>query len=473
MALYGEITREVRRGPKGPKVGAFFDLDRTLLAGFSALVFFQDRLLSGRMGPRDLAESVASAASFRLGRTGFSGLMAATARMFRGLSERALVEFGERIFVEQLAKEIYPEARALVRAHREAGHTLAIVSSATPYQIEPVARDLGIAHVLCTQLEVRDGAFTGRVLPPVCYGIGKRVAAEAFAERVGVDLAESYFYTDSHEDLPLLEAVGRPRPLNPNRRLAAIAAERGWPVRRFRSRGLPGPSEVLRTALALGSLGTAFSTAVPPALLNASRRLAVNLTSATWGELGTALAGIEVHVEGEHHLWSHRPAVFIFNHQSGIDALLLCKLLRRDFVGIAKKELRSNPIFGPAFRFAGAVFLDRAHRERAIEGLRPAVEALERGLSIVIAPEGTRSPTPRPGPFKKGAFHIAMQARVPIVPIVFLNTLDALPKHARVVRPASVEVVVHPPISSQGWTRQGLDREIEKIHRLYLETLDR
>jgi putative phosphoserine phosphatase/1-acylglycerol-3-phosphate O-acyltransferase len=206
--------------------------------------------------------------------------------------------------------------------------------------------------------------------------------------------------------------------------------------------------------------------------LNGSRRQAVNLTAATWGDLGTALAGIELRVDGEEHLWSHRPAVFIFNHQSGIDMLLLCKLLRRDFVGIAKKELRSNLLFGPLFRFGGTVFLDRFDRERAIQALKPAVDALNRGLSIVIAPEGTRSPTPRPGRFKKGAFHLAMQARVPIVPIVFRNALDALPKHGRVVRRATVEVVVHPPIPTDGWTRASLDAEIEAIGRLYSETLD-
>jgi putative phosphoserine phosphatase/1-acylglycerol-3-phosphate O-acyltransferase len=198
----------------------------------------------------------------------------------------------------------------------------------------------------------------------------------------------------------------------------------------------------------------------------------MNVVATTWGELGTALAGVDVVVSGEEHLWSSRPAVFIFNHQSGIDMLLLCKLLRRDFVGVAKRELRAHPLFGPIFTFADAVFIDRLDHQRAVEALQPAVDALREGRSIVIAPEGTRSPTPRPGRFKKGAFHLAMAAKVPIVPIVFRNALDALPKHGVVIRPTTVEVVVHPPIPTTRWRRQTLDREIESIHRLYVETLE-
>ena len=98
-------------------------------------------------------------------------------------------------------------------------------------------------------------------------------------------------------------------------------------------------------------------------------------------------------------------------------------------------------------------------------------EAIVRGLSIAIAPEGTRMPTPRLGRFKKGAFHIAMAAGVPIVPLVFRNALDALPKHGVVLRPAQVDVVVHPPISTAGWRHEDLDRHVAETEALYAETL--
>ena len=90
---------------------------------------------------------------------------------------------------------------------------------------------------------------------------------------------------------------------------------------------------------------------------------------------------------------------------------------------------------------------------------------------MAIAPEGTRSPTPRLVPLYAGAFRLALASGAPIVPIVFHNALDALPKHGRIVRPATIEVVVHPPISTETWTSAGLEREIDRIHKLYVETL--
>ena len=214
-----------------------------------------------------------------------------------------------------------------------------------------------------------------------------------------------------------------------------------------------------------------FLLGLPAAALDGSWRRAVNIATATWGELGAALAGVDVRVVGEEHLWSQRPAVFTFSHQSGIDMLLIAKLLRRDVVAVAKQELRSNPIWGPVFALAGTVFIDRFNRDKAIDALQPAVDALRQGLSLAIAPEGTRSPTPRLGRFKKGAFHLAMAANVPIVPIVFRNALDALAKHALIVRSTVIEAVVHPPIATDTWTADNLDDKIASVRRLYLETL--
>ena len=471
MTLHADITREVDQGPSGPEIGAFFDLDRTLLAGFSAVEFVRDGLASGRLKPLDLVGILATAAQFQAGGSSFSSFVTGTSATLRGMSEDEFATAAERIFTERLAAEIYPEARALVRAHLRKGHTLAIVSSATSYQVDPIARELEIPTVLCTRLEVVDGRFTGEVIRPTCYGEGKAVAARGFARERGIDLAQSFFYTDSHEDLPLLEIVGNPRPLNPGRQLAQIAIRRGWPIRTFRSRGTPGASEVLRTSLAVGSLVPSLLLGLPAAALDQNWREAVNLAIGTWGELGTALAGVRLQVSGEENVWSHRPAVFIFNHQSGIDMLLLCKLLKRDIIGVAKQEVRRNPIFGPVFALAGTVFIDRANREKAIEALQPAVDALRSGLSIVIAPEGTRSATPRLGRFKKGAFHLAIAAQVPIVPIVFRNTLDALPKHAFFVRPATVEATVLPPIPTTDWSVETIDAHIDYVHRLYQDTL--
>jgi putative phosphoserine phosphatase/1-acylglycerol-3-phosphate O-acyltransferase len=472
MNPHPRLTEEIRQGPSGPKIGALFDLDQTLLAGFSATSFMQERFVSGRMAPREVAETFFGVLSFGLGRIGFSGMMAATTAAYRGLAESVLEEVGEDVFEKHLATQIYPESRALVQAHQEMGHTIAIVSSATRYQADPLARDMGIHNVLCTELVVKDGVFTGQVVHPTCYGEGKADAGRTLADEHGLDLEQSYFYTDSHEDLPLLEIVGRPRPLNPTRQLAQIAKERMWPVRRFKSRGRPSMGDLVRTGLTYASLGPAVWAGAAAGIVNGSMREAINVAGSVWGDLATSLAGIDLRVEGEENLWAQRPAVFIFNHQSALDAVLMIKLLRRDLTGVGKKEIRRNPIFGPLFGAAGVVFVDRADSGKAIEALKPAVDALREGRSLAIAPEGTRSLTPRLGRFKKGAFHMAMQAGVPIVPVVFRNVLDALPKDAMVVRPATIEAIVLPPVDTTDWTTESLDDEIQAIRTRYLEVLE-
>ena len=472
MVLHDRLLREARKAPEGPKIGAFFDVDRTLVAGFSAMAFFRERLISGRMTPKEMIDTIRGTAGFALGRTGFSGLVGGATAAYRGLSEKSMQEIGQEVFDKHLATSIYPESRALVRAHQEKGHTVAIISSATPYQVDPIARELGVEHVMCTRLEVEDGIFTGEVARPLCYGEGKREAGELLATKHDLDLEESFFYTDSIDDLPLLEIVGKPCPLNPDRRLAQIAKERGWPVRRFRSRGAPGGEEIVRTALAYGSLLPSLTIGAAVGLLNRSRREAMNVAGSIWGDMAISLAGIDLRVEGEEHVWSHRPAVFIFNHQSAIDPVLMMKIVRRDVTAVGKKALQKDPVMGTISRLAGTVFIDRANPAKAIEALKPAVEALKHGRSLLIAPEGTRSPSPRLGRFKKGAFHMAMQAGVPIVPVVFRNTLDALPRDGLVMRPAVVEAVVLPPVDTRDWTRESLDDEIEAIRNAYLEVLN-
>ncbi|MBW2272948.1 MAG: HAD-IB family hydrolase [Deltaproteobacteria bacterium] len=472
MALRAELTRGITASPEGPKIGAFFDVDRTLLAGYSATAFFQDKLSSRELSFADFLQSTRAALRFGLEQTSFPTLIEETSSDFRGRSAAELEELGARIFAERLATEIYPESRALVSAHQRRGHTVAIISSATHFQVDAVARELGIETVLCTELEMEEGHFTGKVMRPACFREGKLHAAQGLAARQGVDLDQSFFYSDSYDDISLLEGVGNPKPVNPDKKLSEIAEKRGWPVLDFASRGRPSAREILRLGLSLSALGPAAMVGIPAALATGSVRRGFDLGISTYSDLSTALTGVELEVEGEQHLWSHRPAVFIFNHQTGLDTLLMSKLLRKDVVGVAKAELSGNPIMGPLLRATGTVFVERSSRGKAAEAMQPAVDALADGLSLVIAPEGTRSSTPRLGPFKKGAFHVAMQAGVPIVPVIIRNAGDALPNKTFVVRPATVEVVIHPPIPTTDWSPKELDARIEKIQRLFQETLD-
>ena len=462
------ITQEILDGERGPHIGAFFDLDRTLIDGYSAKQFARARILSGDMSQRELLGQFSGLLVYTVGNQNFAALAALSARGVAGVPETAFVQLGEDIFVEHLADSIYPEARALVAAHQAMGHTVAIVSAATPYQVTPIARELTIDLIKATEMEVAEGLFTGNVLR-ACWGEGKAEAVRALATEHNVKTDASYFYTDSIDDLAALDAVGKPRPLNPDTKLAALAFERDWPVARFGGDERPGAMSLIRTGLAISSMGPSVLAGVGTGLATLSWEKGVNTMIATLGDLGTSLAGIELVVKGAEHL-DTRPAVFLFNHQSGADAFLGAKLLRGEAKAIAKKQLKYS-IFGPIMMAAGVIFIDRSDRKKAIEAMGPAVDALRSGTSIAIAPEGTRSVDKTLGEFKKGAFHLAMQAQVPIVPMVFRNAHDAMPKGSAVLRSVAVEAVILPPVSTDGWTVDTLDEHVAAIRTMYLEVL--
>ncbi len=467
-----DLIEDIYDSGEGPEIAAFFDFDRTLIAGFSAKSFLEEQLKSGRLSPRDLAKQVSAVVKYSSGRMDFSGLIAATAEMMRGQAEYVFEEFGEDVYRKKVAGAIYPEARLLLEAHKAMGHTIAIVSSATKYQIEPAARELGIEYILCTDLEVEDGVFTGRAISPTCFGPGKRIAAEEISTDLGLDMEQSFFYTDSEDDLPLLEVVGRPRVVNPSKELLKVARQRAWTICNFAGRERPSLSQIARTTSVYGIVPATLAATAPLWPLSGRKRTALNTAISAWSDVTSAIVGLEYDVEGEEHLWSHRPAVFIFNHQSSVDTVIIAKLIRRDFTGIGKKEIKKFPIIGQAMQYADVVFIDRSSPEKAIEAMNDVVSTIrEDELSICLAPEGTRSRGRALGKFKKGAFHIAMQAGVPIVPIVIHNASDSQPKGNHIARAAKIKVTVLPPVKTGRWTVKTLDKNIAKIRQMYLETL--
>ena len=342
MNVHRDIIAEIAKSPEGPQIGAFFDFDGTLIAGFSATVFLKEQIRRGDLGPYQLVELVSAIAQFSLGTMGFSGLMTAAAQLMRGVREADYIEFGQELYEQQIARKIYPESRALVQAHMARGHTVAVISSATPYQVEPMARDLDIEHIICSRYEVSDGVFTGGIERPLCFGDGKVLAAESLSRDHGIDLDQSYFYSDSDDDLQLLERVGHPQPLNPNAKLAVIAEERGWPVRRFKSRGQPQLTDYLRSIAATVSLIPSAMAGLPILALTGSMSEARNFATSIFADVSSALIGLNLVVRNEHHLWENRPAVFVFNHQSKVDIVILARLLRRDIAGVGKKEIKEH-----------------------------------------------------------------------------------------------------------------------------------
>jgi len=465
-----DASKTIVEGEDGKQIAAFFDLDRTLISEFSAKQFIQARIKSRKMPAKELASQFIGAMVYTMGNKNFASLAALSAKGVGNMEERILQELGEEVYLKSLSKTIYPESRALVEAHMAKGHTVAIVSAATPYQVEPIARDLGIKHIMCTRMEVAHGKFTGKIVEPACWGEGKAIAGRNFAAANKIDLDKSYFYTDSYEDLPLLEIVGHPKPVNPDKDLSAHAMNNDWSIYRFNDDGRPNITNVFRTGITLTTVGPAIMSGLASGILNQDWNQGKNSMMAMVGDLGTRLAGIKLVVKNEHFIWNARPAVFIFNHQSNVDLMILAKLLRKDAIGIAKKELEYSPL-GPVFKAAGMIFIDRSNRDKAIEAMKPAVDALKNGTSIGLAPEGTRSYDYTLGKFKKGAFHLAMQAKVPIVPIVIKNAHDAMPRGSNVIRPAVVEVAILKPIPTKKWKLEDLNKNIDKVRNLYLEEL--
>ena len=216
------------------RVAAFFDVDGTLIAHNSARLYMQHLRETGQARRRDLARTFYYICRYKLGMLDVERAVTVSLDFIRGRDEAAVRADCDAWYAGTIRAYVYPAMAATVEAHRRAGHVPVILTSATRYLAGPLAADLKIEHMLVTQLLVADGRFTGEAVRPVCYGDGKIFWAERLAGTLGIDLARSYFYTDSITDLPVLERVGEPRIVNPDPRLGRVAARRGWPIFRLR-----------------------------------------------------------------------------------------------------------------------------------------------------------------------------------------------------------------------------------------------
>jgi HAD superfamily hydrolase (TIGR01490 family) len=214
-----------------PRIGAFFDMDKTLIAENSGSLYMKYRYERGEVDGWDLAKGLFDYLRYKAGMLDIRAFTQQAMLEFRGQSERKLLREA-RDFVEQMVvPTVYPEAIEALRWHQKQGHIVAIVSGATKFVVRPVAEALGIKHYLYTRLEVEHGRFTGRVIDPLCFEEGKIYWLQQFIDERGIDLAKSWFYTDSVTDLPLLDLVGHPVAVNPDPFLFRAARRRHWPVK--------------------------------------------------------------------------------------------------------------------------------------------------------------------------------------------------------------------------------------------------
>ena len=215
------------------RVGAFFDVDKTILAENSGALYFRALWDRGEVDWQTLVVNMGSYLRYKLNLLNLERWTESTLLHFRGQSEVDLEREAGEWFADYVRPTIYPEARELIEKHQAEGHVVALVSGANKFVLRPLAHDLGVEHILCTQMEVEDGIFTGRAVRPVCFGEGKIYWLQQLIEREGLELAKSWFYTDSVSDRPLLDLVGHPVVVNPDPLLYREARRRRWPVRLF------------------------------------------------------------------------------------------------------------------------------------------------------------------------------------------------------------------------------------------------
>ncbi len=212
-----------------PEATAFFDLDRTLIAGYSVAALGWEGFKEATVPRWRIALQLRVFAKYGLGLAHYLDLLRVTLQDLARArtSESEFLRLGDQAFHNGLAGKIYDEGRQLLAAHEALGHTVVLLTSATRAQAAPFAGELGIDHLCCTNIEIADGRITGAFEP--CHGESKRAAAERFCAERAQTLRQAWFYTDGIEDLPLLEVVGWPVVVNPKSKLMRLAAQRGWP----------------------------------------------------------------------------------------------------------------------------------------------------------------------------------------------------------------------------------------------------
>src|SRR3954469_25489917 len=225
-------THTLRDMPRG---GAFFDLDKTLMEGSSAIHFGRAAYRAGMMSRRQLAADLWANIRFRLEGASDEATEALRQRVLDGLagvSVKDLARLGPDVLGGVLPR-IYPVVLRAAYEHQDAGRPAYIVTAASQELAELLAHVLVLDGAIGTRSEVKDDVYTGAPLGPFVYGEGKAAAIRDMAQREGLDLAESWAYSDSASDLPMLRTVGHAVVVNPDANLAGIASGEGWQIMRF------------------------------------------------------------------------------------------------------------------------------------------------------------------------------------------------------------------------------------------------
>lgn len=411
---------------------AFFDLDRTLIAGSPAPVFTRHLAQAGLPGANRLPlAGVLDELYEKWGENWVTGQQAALARRNpKGWSVDQVAEAADGAAAE-LEQQVLPFVPPLLDEHRDAGRALVLVSASPEPLVAPFARRLGFDAVVATRWVQADGAYTGEVDGPFVWGRAKAEAVRQWAQGSGVALARSWAFSDSYSDAVLLASVGNPVAVNPDPQLAALATLRGWTIRYL---DVPqGVTKILGREIQDWTRPLMRPELVPYARFR---------------------------FEGLEHVPSTGPAILAFNHRSYFDPTalgLLAARVGRPVRGLGKKEVFDIPVVGRLVRMVGGIRVERA--SGSDEPLDQAARVLAGGELVMIAPQGT---IPRGRAFfepelqgRWGAARLAQMTGAPVIPVGLWGTEKVWPRSSRLprmnpIRRPTVTVRVGPPVPLSG-----------------------
>ena len=433
---------------------AFFDLDRTLLAGASGEVFSDAMRASGLISRSIPGEKLVYQLFNVVGETLPSMALARqAATLARGRSRRAVTAAAESV-ADRLVSMVQPFAAPILEMHREAGRPV-VLATTTPYDlVKPFADRLGLDDVVATRYGVVDDGDTydGHIDGPFVWATGKLEAVRRWASDHDVDLDDSYAYSDSVYDTPLLSAVGHPVVVNPDVRMAFMAAARRWPTLNLDVS--PGVRKLPLLGLELQKVAMAFA---HPAMV--------------------PFADIEI--SGVEHIPREGPVIVVANHRSYFDPTVLAMVIAKTgrtvrFLG--KKEVFDVPLVGQLATAIGGIRVDRG--TGSDEPLDAAVAALRGGEMVALMPQGT---IPRGPAFfepeltgRWGAARLAQLTRAPVVPIGLWGTERVWPRSARLPRlfniadAPTVTAAVGPPVELK---YRSLDADTKRIMAAIVDLL--
>ncbi len=412
---------------------AFFDLDRTVLRRASGPLISEALAAAGVVPSRGAG---VGGLFYRIydvvGETLPSMAMArAAALIARGWPADTVRQAGREV-AERLEELVAPFARPLIKHHQDLGHSVVLATTTPLHLVEPFAAKMGFDDVIATRYAERDGAFTGALEGEFVWARGKLAAVRRWAGTHKVEMADSFAYSDSFYDLPLLGAVGHPAAVNPDPRLLAVATLRRWPIL-----NLDAPPGVVKVA------GVELMDMV------------------RWVSHPAFVPFANFDIEGAEHIPATGPVIVVSNHRSYFDFVAMGMVVLgrgRNLRFLGKKEVFDAPVIGSLASAAGGIRVDRG--TGSTEPLEAAAAALEGGEAVAILPQGT---IPRGKEFfepklvgKTGAARLAAMTGAPVVPIGLWGTEEVWPRRMRVPRihqvinPPKIRVRVGPPVALSG-----------------------